>query len=374
MSVLRFEHLCKVYGDGTRAVEDFHLDVADGELMVLVGPSGCGKSTLLRMVAGLESIDGGELFVDEQRVNGLPPQQRDVAMVFQNYALYPHMSVRANLEFPLKLRRLPRRERTERVQKVASQLGLAPLLPRKPAQLSGGQRQRVAMGRALVRDPKVFLMDEPLSNLDAKLRLQVRNEISALQRRLGTTTLYVTHDQAEAMSLGQRVVVMRGGGIEQVGTPQALYDRPATAFVAGFLGQPGMNLWRCPLVTEQGPACVLGGRPIALSDPQGELAGKREVWLGLRPEALKIAPPGVPAILEAPVETVEEQGHEVLVHLGGELGTLGTERERHSAALRLPHGIHPAPGRLLPLVFSSEAAHLFDVETGRRLLGVTPNE
>src|SRR3954447_1928428 len=241
MATVGFESVEKVYPDGTRAVAGLDLDIADGEFMVLVGPSGCGKTTALRMVAGLEEITGGTIRIGDRVVNGLEPRKRDVAMVFQNYALYPNMTVYDNIAFGLRMRKVEKARIRERVDQMARVLGLSELLQRRPAQLSGGQRQRVAMGRAIVRDPSVFLMDEPLSNLDAKLRVQMRTEVSRIQQRLGTTTVYVTHDQTEALTLGDRVAVMRSGQLQQVGTPMDLYNDPVNLFVAGFIGSPAMN-------------------------------------------------------------------------------------------------------------------------------------
>ncbi|MBV8256585.1 MAG: sn-glycerol-3-phosphate ABC transporter ATP-binding protein UgpC, partial [Actinobacteria bacterium] len=242
MGQIVLDNVSKVYAGGVLAVDHVSLEIAGGEFLVLVGPSGCGKSTLLRMIAGLEEVTDGSISIDGEEVTDLPPRARDIAMVFQTYALYPHMTVRENLGYGLKVRKTPKREVAERVEKVAEMLGLEKLLDRKPAALSGGQRQRVAMGRAIVRHPKAFLMDEPLSNLDAKLRVSMRAQLAALHGRLGTTTIYVTHDQIEAMTLGQRVAVMREGRIQQVDTPQALYSRPANLFVAAFIGSPAMNL------------------------------------------------------------------------------------------------------------------------------------
>jgi ABC-type sugar transport system ATPase subunit len=290
--------------------------------MVLVGPSGCGKSTALRLLAGLETEDSGEILIEGRSVTGRPPQQRDVAMVFQNYALYPHMTVEQNLAFPLKMRGLNRQGIRDKVRETAGILDLAGLLQRRPKQLSGGQRQRVAMGRALVREPKVFLMDEPLSNLDAKLRVQIRGEIAELQRRTGTTTLYVTHDQAEAMTLGHRVAVINAGKLQQVDRPDRLYDRPANSFVAGFLGSPGMNIFPVTLMnTEQGMETQLGASILTLpNDLLGKQAGlmaflNQPVFLGLRPEALAPNPKDDRAGgLPVHVVSVESLGHENLVY------------------------------------------------------------
>src|SRR6476659_11011526 len=251
MAGITLTDVSKIYDDGTRAVSDLNLDVQDGELVVFVGPSGCGKSTALRMIAGLEEISEGEIKIGDRIVNNLRPRDRDVAMVFQNYALYPHMTVAENIGFALRMRKVPKDEARRRVEETAKILGLAEHLGRKPRQLSGGQRQRVAMGRAIVREPHVFLMDEPLSNLDAKLRVQTRTQIAALQRRLGTTTLYVTHDQVEAMTMGDRVAVLRDGILQQCDSPRRMYDHPANVFVAGFIGSPAMNLMNVP-VTDGG--------------------------------------------------------------------------------------------------------------------------
>ncbi|MEW6445733.1 MAG: ABC transporter ATP-binding protein [Pseudomonadota bacterium] len=298
MADVVFDNVSKSYqGAESPTIERLDLAVRDGELLVLVGPSGCGKSTVLRMLAGLESISGGELRIGGQRVNERAPKERDVAMVFQDYALYPHMNVRENLAFPLKMRRLPASEQARRIGWAADMLDLGGLLDRKPAQLSGGQRQRVAMGRALVREAAVFLLDEPLSNLDAKLRVQVRAEIAALQRGLGATMLYVTHDQTEAMTLGQRVAVFDRGRLQQLASPRDLYDRPANTFVAGFIGQPPMNLLPAALART------------LLPDGLAESA----VTLGLRPEHLRLAAPGEPS-LRLTINAIEFLGHETLLH------------------------------------------------------------
>ncbi|MDH5333761.1 MAG: ATP-binding cassette domain-containing protein, partial [Thermoleophilia bacterium] len=259
MAEVSLDHVRKVYPDGTVAVHDLSLEIADGELMVFVGPSGCGKTTALRMVAGLEAITGGEIRIGSDVVNGLPPRERDVAMVFQNYALYPHKTIRENLAFPLRLRKMSKSEIDDRITRIARLLELEEQLPRRPGQLSGGQRQRVAMGRALVREPQAFLMDEPLSNLDAKLRTQMRVEISLLHKELGVTTIYVTHDQVEAMTLGQRVCVLRKGELQQVAPPQELYNRPANLFVAGFIGSPGMNFFMGSIDRRDGGLVVAFG-------------------------------------------------------------------------------------------------------------------
>ncbi|HEY3185809.1 MAG TPA: sn-glycerol-3-phosphate ABC transporter ATP-binding protein UgpC [Gaiellaceae bacterium] len=289
MASVTFSDVQKTYPDGTRAVADLNLEVADGEFVVFVGPSGCGKTTSLRMVAGLEDITGGELRIGDDVVNDLPPQQRDIAMVFQNYALYPHMNVFDNIAYPLESQGVKKSEIRERVTKTAEMLGLTEHLKRRPRNLSGGQRQRVAMGRAIVRQPQVFLMDEPLSNLDAKLRVQMRAEITRLQEQLGVTTIFVTHDQVEAMTMGDRIVVMRKGVLQQQGPPETLYDEPANLFVAEFIGSPAMNLFRGRL---DDAAVVLGEQrlelPARVLDARRALAGYRgrEVAVGIRPEHL----------------------------------------------------------------------------------------
>ncbi|MCF0245469.1 MAG: sn-glycerol-3-phosphate ABC transporter ATP-binding protein UgpC [Ileibacterium sp.] len=293
MAEVSLKHINKKYPNGFEAVKDFNLDIADGEFVIFVGPSGCGKSTTLRMVAGLEDISGGELIIGGTLMNDVEPKDRDIAMVFQNYALYPHMSVKENMEFPLKIAKMPQAEIDQRVAEAAKTLGLENLLDRKPKALSGGQRQRVAMGRAIVRNPKVLLMDEPLSNLDAKLRGQMRVEISRLHEKLGATTIYVTHDQTEAMTLGDRIVVMSDGEVQQIDSPQNLYDSPANKFVAGFIGAPQMNFLDAVIKEANGKVYVSTcGDDIALSDAKAaKLKAKGykngdEVLIGIRPEDL----------------------------------------------------------------------------------------
>jgi multiple sugar transport system ATP-binding protein len=320
MAAVSFLQVSKTFPDGTRALEDLDLAVTDGELMVLVGPSGCGKTTALRLLAGLEAPTAGEILIGGQVVNGWSAQRRNVALVFQNYALYPHMTVRANLAFPLRMKKFPRPDIQRRVEEAARLLGLTGLLERKPAQLSGGQRQRVAMGRAIVRDPSVFLMDEPLSNLDAKLRVQIRTEIAALQRRFNATTLYVTHDQVEAMTLGDRVAVMEAGRLQQVDPPRRLYDRPANTFVAAFVGSPGMNLFETRLRAGADDLFMALGDawirvPPDIAADRGALATHcgKPLLAGVRPEAFCVAGAGQAAI-EGRVEAVEILGHEALVY------------------------------------------------------------
>jgi multiple sugar transport system ATP-binding protein len=321
MARVEFEHVEKIYPDGTRAISDCSLHVDDGELMVFVGPSGCGKSTLLRLLAGLETLTSGIVRIGDRVVNDLSPQERNVAMVFQDYALYPFLSVRRNLEFPLKMRKLPRDETRRRVEWAARLLDIGPLLDRLPKQLSGGQRQRVAMGRALVREPTVFLLDEPLSNLDAKLRVQVRAEIGELQRRTATTMIYVTHDQVEAMTLGDRVAVLHQGRLQQVAPPRELYDRPANAFVAAFIGNPPMNLFPAR-VRDDGTSVVVAGQTLTISPRLAAVKSGQTITAGARPEAFQIATKETAGnCLQAVVEHVEYLGHETLVHV-----RLGQER------------------------------------------------
>jgi len=372
MAEIVFEKVSKRY-QGVPVIEGFDLQVRDGELLVLVGPSGCGKSTLLRLLAGLEEITSGEIRLGGRRLNELDPQRRNLAMVFQNYALYPHMTVAQNLAFPLRMRRLPRREIERRVEETAALLGLQPLLTRRPAQLSGGQRQRVAMGRAIVREADAFLMDEPLSNLDAKLRGRIRGEIAALQARLGTTTLYVTHDQVEAMTLGHRVAVMRGGRLQQVADPATLYRHPANIFVAGFIGNPGMNLLRSRLEQRGGGLGVrLGGLPLSLPDsllarhPGLSRRAGTEVLLGIRPE--RIALQGEGGALDARVESVEHLGHETLLHARVDLAVVTADAEPGVSAPDAPSlitavvpGHRPLrPGTPLRLFLEADGISLFD--------------
>jgi multiple sugar transport system ATP-binding protein len=340
----------KAYGS-TKVIHGVDIGIKDGEFVILVGPSGCGKSTLLRMIAGLENITGGEVAIGDRVVNNVPPKERDIAMVFQNYALYPHMTVADNMAFSLKLRKAPKSEITERVDKAAKILGLEKLLDRYPRQLSGGQRQRVAMGRAIVRDPQVFLFDEPLSNLDAKLRVQMRTEIKELHQRLKTTTIYVTHDQIEAMTMADKIVVMHDGIVEQMGAPLELYDRPNNLFVAGFIGSPSMNFVKGTIEAkgfkdEKGNLWPIGS-PLAGS------AGKRAV-MGIRPEHFMLDPKGV----KATVHVVEPTGSEtqVVADVAGQSLTC-VFRERISAK----------PGETITISPDKTVTHLFDGESGKRL-------
>jgi multiple sugar transport system ATP-binding protein len=339
MAGIVMEDVSKVYSDGTTAVSDLSLDIKDEEFIVLVGPSGCGKTTALRMVAGLESVTRGTIAIGDRVVNAVPPKERDIAMVFQNYALYPHMSVYDNMAFGLKLRKLPKEEIDRRVRQAAEILGLEEFLQRKPKALSGGQRQRVAMGRAIVREPQAFLMDEPLSNLDAKLRVQMRAEVSRLQSELGVTTIYVTHDQTEAMTMGDRVAVIRKGELQQVDAPQFLYDHPANLFVAGFIGSPAMNMVEADLVREDGGLYVVfGSTRLRVAD---EMASERpgirayeghRVIAGIRPENMEDASimPVIPVDRRMKVDIVlrEALGSEVLVHFSVDAPPVLTEDTR----------------------------------------------
>jgi len=356
MADVRFQQATKVYaGTDLAAVDALDLHVEDGEFMVLVGPSGSGKTTALRMLAGLEEVDAGSIFIGDRDVTDLPPKRRDVAMVFQNYALYPYLTVAANMAFPLKMAKVKKPVREKRVHEVAKMLGLEEYLQRKPGQLSGGQRQRVAMGRAIVRLPSVFLMDEPLSNLDAKLRVQMRADIAALQADFAVTTVYVTHDQSEAMTLGHRVAVLRDGRLQQVGPPRELYDRPANTFVAGFIGSPAMNLCTVPLGSNG--VVRFGGEDVPV--PRGAANGRRSLVLGLRPESLDLAPDGV----QARVEVVEELGADAFVFCVTELDGETTKLVARTEARRAPER-----GSQVSLRPRAEEAHLFDAESGERLV------
>ncbi|MEX3973056.1 sn-glycerol-3-phosphate import ATP-binding protein UgpC [Paraburkholderia caribensis] len=361
MSALTLKGVKKSYDGKQNVLHGINADVEDGEFVVMVGPSGCGKSTLLRMVAGLEAITEGEIAIDGKVVNNLEPKDRNIAMVFQNYALYPHMTVAENMGYALKIAGLPKTKIESRVMTAAKILELEPLLSRKPRELSGGQRQRVAMGRAIVREPAVFLFDEPLSNLDARLRVQMRLEIQRLHGRLRTTSLYVTHDQIEAMTLAQRVIVMNRGHAEQIGAPTEVYERPATTFVAGFIGSPGMNLlngW----ITEDGAFFEVAGEgprlPLAGVPCVGrEVKGGRACVLGIRPEHMTPSSDAGAATAALAVDSCELLGADNLAH-----GRWG----KHDVTVRLPHGHRPQAGERLQVALPGQHVHFFD-ENGRRL-------
>jgi multiple sugar transport system ATP-binding protein len=354
---VRYVQATKLYPGGDRAAVDaLDLEIADGELMVLVGPSGSGKTTALRMLAGLEEVDAGAVLIGERDVTDLPPKKRDIAMVFQNYALYPYLTVAQNIAFPLKMAGVKKEERERKAAEVAQRLGLERFLDRKPSQLSGGERQRVAMGRAIIRLPSVFLMDEPLSNLDAKLRVQMRADIAALQHDLGTTTVYVTHDQSEAMTLGHRVAVLDHGQLQQVGTPRELYGQPANRFVAGFIGSPSMNLCKVPLVNG---SIALGPERVELGP--ADLNGRSEIVVGLRPESLELGTEGIPAA----VEVVEEFGADAYVFCTAQLHA--GEGGRTRLVARTEARLAPDRGERVALRVRPGEAHLFDVETGTRV-------
>ena len=360
MADIRYERATRIYpGTDVPAVDALDLHVADGELMVLVGPSGSGKSTALRMLAGLEDVDEGGIWIGDRDVTYERPRDRDVAMVFQSYALYPYLSVAQNIAFPLKMARVKREERDRRVGQVAELLGLTELLERKPGQLSGGQRQRVAMGRAIVREPKAYLMDEPLSNLDAKLRVQMRADIADLQARLAVTTVYVTHDQSEAMTLGSRVAVLRDGRLQQCAPPRELYERPANAFVAGFIGSPAMSLVEVALGLNG--SCDLGGVGIPLPVETASAAAARglaRLLVGLRPEALRLSGEGIPARVEA----VEVLGADAYVFCSADVAGADARITARADAREAP-----SRGDAVRLAAEGREAHLFDPESGERL-------
>ena len=374
MASVTFDHASRVYpGADKPAVDQLCLDIADGEFLVLVGPSGCGKSTSLRMLAGLEDVNGGRILIGDKDVTDVPPKNRDIAMVFQNYALYPHMSVRENMGFALKIAGVHKDEINARVEEAAKILDLEPYLDRKPKALSGGQRQRVAMGRAIVRKPQVFLMDEPLSNLDAKLRVQTRTQIASLQRELGVTTVYVTHDQTEALTMGDRIAVLAGGLLQQVGTPQEMYERPANEFVAGFIGSPAMNLGTFTVDGEWakiGPARVrlsAATRNALIPEDDGKIK------IGFRPEGLDVVDATVEGTIPVEVDFVEELGSDAYVygHLVGDengegLGS-GAEGTAKQLIVRVPPRTAPARGGVLHVRIREGQQHNFSASTGVRL-------
>ena len=371
MASLKLNHIYKIYSGNVTAVSDFCLDIEDKEFIVLVGPSGCGKSTTLRMVAGLEEISKGDLFIGDKRVNDVAPKDRDIAMVFQNYALYPHMTVYDNMAFGLKLRKKPKEEIDKLVREAAKILSIEQLLNRKPKALSGGQRQRVALGRAIVRDPKVFLMDEPLSNLDAKLRVQMRTEITKLHQRLQTTFIYVTHDQTEAMTMGTRIVVMKDGFIQQVDTPQNLYDYPANLFVGSFIGSPQMNFFNAKLVAKNGGVWAeFGSSSIRVPDAKIRLLTDegyigKEVIMGIRPENIhdeeRFMKEAVDNVVEANVEVTELMGSETYLYLKNDSkeGNIVARVDPRSAS---------RPGSTVKVAFETNRLHFFDKDTEKTIL------
>ncbi len=362
MASLSLKHLHKVYPNGYEAVKDFNLEIADKEFIIFVGPSGCGKSTTLRMVAGLEEISSGDLLIDGKRMNDVEPKDRDIAMVFQNYALYPHMSVYDNMAFGLKLRKVPRQQIDEMIHEAARILDIEALLERKPKQLSGGQRQRVAMGRAIVRNPKVFLMDEPLSNLDAKLRVQMRTEIAKLHERLGATIIYVTHDQTEAMTLGTRIVVMKDGIVQQIDTPPNLYNKPNNMFVAGFIGSPQMNMVAAAVEKKGSDVTVtFGEHTIVLPKDKAKVVEEKgyigkNVTLGIRPDDVTVNPeketPG--NVIEAPVNVYELLGSDANLYF---------DIDNTSFTAKVPAFITAKHGDVKRFVFDLDKLHVFDSET-----------
>ncbi|MCS6846163.1 MAG: ABC transporter ATP-binding protein [Anaerolineae bacterium] len=366
MASVTYEHVTKRFGD-VIAVNDLNISIADREFLVFVGPSGCGKTTSLRMLAGLEEVTEGNIYIGDRIVNDVPPKDRDIAMVFQSYALYPHMSVYDNMAFGLKLRRVPKAEIDQRVKEAARRLGIEALLDRKPKQLSGGQRQRVAVGRAIVRNPAVFLMDEPLSNLDAKLRVQARAEISKLHMQLGTTFIYVTHDQVEAMTMGTRIAVMKDGVLQQIDTPQVLYDRPDNVFVAGFIGSPSMNFFDATLTASGSDLYVDTGAfrvkvPENKVEPYRAHVGKQVIF-GIRPEDIhdpEYAPPGIhQAIVESKVDVTELMGNEVIVYL------MTTNNKPFLA--RVDPRTKARVGNTMGMAFNLDNMHIFDKQTEKAI-------
>lgn len=364
MASITLKNICKVYDEDVTAVKNFNLKIEDKEFIVLVGPSGCGKTTTLRMVAGLEDISDGELYIEDELVNDVLPKDRDIAMVFQNYALYPHMTVYDNIAFGLKLRKKDKKEIRESVLNAARILGIEDLLKRKPRALSGGQRQRVAIGRAIVRNPKVFLMDEPLSNLDAKLRNEMRTEILKLHKRLKTTFIYVTHDQTEAMTLGDRIVIMKGGIVQQIATPQEVYKEPANEFVASFIGTPQMNFFKAHLIIKDGKYFVLlNDLEIKVSEKHNEIMKSKdinpqEITLGVRPENIELTDKNEESF-EIKVEVAELMGHEMLIHskLYGNDIIINTKARFDIKA-----------GDIINISFIDDELHLFEKETGSNIL------
>ena len=374
MATVTFDKATRIYpGSDKPAVDQLDLEIQDGEFLVLVGPSGCGKSTSLRMLAGLEDVNSGRIFIGDKDVTDVQPKNRDIAMVFQNYALYPHMTVRENMGFALKIAGTPKDDINKRVEEAARILDLEPYLGRKPKALSGGQRQRVAMGRAIVRKPQVFLMDEPLSNLDAKLRVQTRTQIASLQRELGVTTVYVTHDQTEALTMGDRIAVLAGGLLQQVGTPQEMYERPANEFVAGFIGSPAMNLGKFKV---EGNVAKLGTAEVPLSQATLDAMVPEDegmITIGFRPEGLEVVSAETENTIPIEVEFVEELGSDAYIygHLAGAdsghgLGS-GSEGKGEQLIVRVPPRTAPKPGGVIHTRIKEGQQHNFSASTGERL-------
>ena len=373
MATVTFDHATRIYpGNDRPSVDALNLEIADGEFLVLVGPSGCGKSTSLRMLAGLEDVNEGRILIGDKDVTDVQPKDRDIAMVFQNYALYPHMTVHDNMGFALKIAGTPKAEIDKRVREAAKILGLTEYLDRKPKALSGGQRQRVAMGRAIVRKPKVFLMDEPLSNLDAKLRVQTRTQIASLQRSLGVTTVYVTHDQTEALTMGDRIAVLKDGVLQQVGTPREMYDKPANEFVAGFIGSPAMNLGR---FTVSGDVATLGAAKIQLSKATLDAVAPEDggkVTIGFRPESLEVVSAEDEHSIPVRLSFVEELGSDAYIY--GELvgaedseEKLGSGEDSSQVIVRVPPRTAPEPGETVYVRIKPGEEHIFSASTGKRL-------
>ncbi len=373
MASVKLTNVKKIYGKDTVAVQDFNLDIADKEFIVFVGPSGCGKSTTLRMIAGLEEISAGTVEIDGVVVNDLQPRDRDIAMVFQNYALYPHLTVFENMAFSLRLKKVPQKIVYEKVTAAAEVLGITEYLTRKPRALSGGQRQRVAIGRAMVRDSKVFLMDEPLSNLDAKLRNQMRAEIILLRQKIDTTFIYVTHDQTEAMTLGDRIVIMKDGFIQQVGTPTEVFDMPVNLFVAEFIGAPKMNTFACDLICENGKYYVAPfGAKIEITGKKAQMlkekgVGSGQIILGVRPEHMTLAQAGDAAAIPTTIEVNEMMGSELHLHVHTKTGERLIVRIP-TVSLDDEHRHQMAYGKPLDVTFEGKVMHFFDAETGKNLL------
>ena len=373
MATVTFDHATRIYpGNDRPSVDQLNLEIADGEFLVLVGPSGCGKSTSLRMLAGLEDVNSGRILIGDKDVTDVQPKDRDIAMVFQNYALYPHMTVHDNMGFALKIAGTPKAEIDKRVREAAKILGLTEYLDRKPKALSGGQRQRVAMGRAIVRKPKVFLMDEPLSNLDAKLRVQTRTQIASLQRSLGVTTVYVTHDQTEALTMGDRIAVLKDGILQQVGTPREMYDKPANEFVAGFIGSPAMNLGRFDV---KGDVATLGSAKVKLSRATLDALKPEDndkVVIGFRPESLDVVTASDELSIPVRLSFVEELGSDAYIYgeLVGSEGSeakLGSGEDSSQIIVRVPPRTAPEPGETVYVRIRPGQEHIFSASTGERL-------